>query len=218
MYCLNQFEFIISIFARLRKLKGDKQIIQTSINRVYLILQILNLLYYKMEKIVNDRTKQSVAKFKDDLRNKILELGLSELPGIADFVGYLYDYDIPAITKDDLVQKKRTQNTVPPGNRCIAKRQNGEQCSRSRRNDCEFCGTHFKGTPHGLITEASADNSHEVVKLGVFAENISGIVYYLDKFGNVYNTREILEGTTNPSVIAKWVKIGDKYTIPEFGI
>jgi hypothetical protein len=171
-----------------------------------------------MEKIVNDRTKQSVSKFKDDLRNKILELGLSDLPGIAEFVGYLYDYEIPAITKDDLVQRKRAQNTVPIMIRCNARRANGEQCTRKRRDDCEFCGTHFKGTPHGLITEASVDNGQEIIKMDVFAEEISGIVYYLDKFGNVYNTRDILDSTTNPAIIAKWVKVGDKYTIPEFGI
>jgi len=105
-------------------------------------------------------------------------------------------------------------------NRCNAKRANGEQCTRKRRDDCEFCGTHYKGTPHGLINQAdgAAAESQETVKLDVFAEEIGGIVYYIDKHRNVYKTDDVLQSKLNPSVIAKWEKTGERYTIPEFGL
>jgi hypothetical protein len=52
----------------------------------------------------------------------------------------------------------------------------------------------------------------------VFAEEISGIVYYIDKFKNVYKTDDVLQAKLNPVIIAKWEKNGEKYTIPEFGL
>jgi hypothetical protein len=52
----------------------------------------------------------------------------------------------------------------------------------------------------------------------VFAEEVKGIVYYLDKHGNVYQTEDIMNEVENPRVIARWMKQGDVYTIPELGL
>jgi hypothetical protein len=43
-------------------------------------------------------------------------------------------------------------------------------------------------------------------------------VYYIDKFGNVYQAEDIVVNKHNPTIIAKYVKNGDVFTIPEFGI
>ena len=45
-----------------------------------------------------------------------------------------------------------------------------------------------------------------------------GIVYYVDKSNNVYKTEDIIEGKQNPRIVAKYVKDGAKYKIPEFGL
>jgi hypothetical protein len=105
-------------------------------------------------------------------------------------------------------------------NRCIAKRANGEQCTRRRKDDCEFCGTHYKGTPNGLMqNQLECSEANSIQKLEVFAEEIKGIVYYVDKFTNVYKTEDILSEKQNPEIIAKYVLTDDnKYTIPEFGL
>jgi hypothetical protein len=119
------------------------------------------------------------------------------------------------------MKRRRVKNAVPMENRCNAKRANGEQCTRKRRDDCEFCGTHYKGTPHGIATNDNASSEammNEAVTLEVFAEEIGGIVYYIDKFKNVYKTDDVLQAKLNPGIIAKWEKTGDKYTIPEFGL
>lgn len=172
-----------------------------------------------MEKRINDLSKQYVAKFKDDVRKKIMELGLGETEGMNELIEYIIEYDRLCFEKDDFLKRKRIKNAVPQINRCNAKRANGEQCTRKRRDGCEFCGTHYKGTPHGLITgEESDEPTQETVKIEVFAEDISGIVYYIDKYGNVYKTDDILNNLPNPNVIAKWVKNNGKYTIPEFGL
>jgi hypothetical protein len=123
--------------------------------------------------------------------------------------------------KDDFMKRRRVKNMVPMENRCNAKRANGEQCTRKRRDDCEFCGTHYKGTPHGIASHEDGTenaNSNESVTLEVFAEEIGGIVYYIDKFKNVYKTDDVLQSKLNPCVIAKWVKNGERYTIPDFGL
>ena len=104
-------------------------------------------------------------------------------------------------------------------NRCNAKRANGEQCTRKRRDDCEFCGTHYKGTPHGLINVEDTEHADACnQRLEVCVEEIGGIVYYIDRFKNVYKTEDILQSKENPQIIAKYEKVGDKYTIPEFGL
>lgn len=174
-----------------------------------------------MEKRINDISKQYLSKFKDDIRDKIVELGLGETPRINELLEFVYEYDRLSFAKDDFAKRKRVKNTVPLANRCNARRANGEQCTRKRREDCEFCGTHYKGTPHGLATHPDSSDdaeSQEVVKLDVFAEEIGGIVYYVDKTHNVYKTDDILQAKTNPAIIAKWEKRNDRYTIPEFGL
>jgi hypothetical protein len=55
-------------------------------------------------------------------------------------------------------------------------------------------------------------------KVEVFAEEIFGIVYYVDKQNNVYNTEDILEGKPNPKIIAKCIKQSGVITIPDLGL
>ena len=55
-------------------------------------------------------------------------------------------------------------------------------------------------------------------KLEVIAEEIKGIVYYIDKYNNVYKTEDILAERENPHLIAKCVKNERGYTIPELGL
>ena len=173
-----------------------------------------------MEKRINEQTRQYVSKFKDDIRDKIVELGIKDSEHINDLLEFVYEYKRLAFEKEDFMKRRRVKNSVPVENRCNAKRANGEQCTRKRREECEFCGTHYKGTPHGIATSADSDGScsNDAITLEVFAEEIGGIVYYIDKFRNVYKTDDILQSRINPSIIAKWEKTGDKYTIPDFGL
>ena len=172
-----------------------------------------------MEKRINDQIKHYLSKLKDDVRDKIIELGLGETERINELLEFVYEYNRLTFEKEDFMKRRRVKNSIPMENRCNAKRANGEQCTRKRREDCEFCGTHYKGTPHGIATnDNTSATSNDVVTLEVFAEEIGGIVYYIDKSKNVYKTDDILQAKLNPCIIAKWEIISDKYTIPEFGL
>ena len=56
------------------------------------------------------------------------------------------------LSKEDFQKRKRVKNVVPQFERCGAKRANGEQCTRRKKDDSCFCGTHVKGTPHGEVS------------------------------------------------------------------
>ena len=172
-----------------------------------------------MEKRINKKIETYVTTFKDNIRNKITELDFNEKIKINELIEFVYEYNRFSLAKEDLSKRKRIKNSIPSNNRCNAKRANGEQCTRRRKDDCEFCGTHSKGTPNGLIQDN--ENSGNIAinhKMEVFAEEIKGIVYYIDNNSNVYNTEDILSEKINPRIIAKYVKDDNKYTIPEFGL
>jgi hypothetical protein len=120
--------------------------------------------------------------------------------------------------KEDFMKRKRVKNVVHLSDRCCAKRANGEQCTRRRKDDTtEFCGTHLKGTPHGVCS-LEEEPKPQGQKIEVWAQDIQGIVYYIDKASNVYQVEDIMQGKVNPKIIAKYVKVGETYMIPEFNI
>ena len=80
------------------------------------------------------------------------------------------------------MKRKRVKNIVPYCDRCKARRANTEQCSRRKKEDEEFCGTHIKGIPHGRIENNDEDSGPKKKKIQVWVEEIKGITYYIDKF------------------------------------
>jgi hypothetical protein len=168
-----------------------------------------------MEKRLNKKIETYVSEFKENIKKKITDLNFEEKTKINDLVEYVYEYSRLTLEKDDFVKRKRIKNSIPNMNRCNARRANGEQCTRRRKEGCDFCGTHFKGAQYGLITnEQTIENSRQ--SLEVYTEDVNGIIYYFDKFSNVYNTEDILEGKQNPRIIAKYTKVNDIYTISDF--
>lgn len=177
-----------------------------------------------MESRLIKKIDQYVFDFKNNLRDKIIELGMdlnSESTGCNAFMDYMYNYDKLSLDADDFQKRKRVKNFVPLAERCCAKRSNDQQCTRRKKVDCEFCGTHQKGTPHGIMDASSLQSSsstaaNNVRKVTVFTQDIQGIIYYLDNDGNIYQTEDIISNKHNPAIIAKYVKRNDVYTITEF--
>jgi hypothetical protein len=171
----------------------------------------------KMEKKLNSKSEAFFTNFKDNVRIKAIDLNFQEpdKPKLNQLLEFVYDYDRLTFSKDDLSKRKRIQNSIPTQNRCNAKRADNKQCTRKRKDGFEFCGTHSKGAPHGL-----ADDSCNVCtkNIHVVATDIMGIVYYIDKFNNVYKTEDILEGKLDPVIIAKSIIINGRTCIPEFGL
>jgi hypothetical protein len=168
-----------------------------------------------MEKRINKKIEAYTTAFKEKILERSSQLGIKD-EQLNSLMQYIYDYERLSLNKDDFLKRKRVKNVVPYFDRCCAKRASGEQCTRRKKEGCEYCGTHMKGTPHGLVE--NEENKQTTQKIEVWAQEILGIVYYIDKFGNVYQAEDIVNNKTNPKVIAKYVKNGDVFSIPEFGI
>ena len=165
-----------------------------------------------MERRLNKTIETYITTFKDDIRDKSKELGIDN-----QLLQYIYDYERLVLTKDDFQKRKRVKNFVPAYDRCCAKRASDEQCTRRKKEGCEYCGTHIKGTPHGSV-DANGDVEVNTKKVEVWAQDVQGIIYYIDKSNNVYQAEDVMSNKLNPKIIAKYVKTGDVYNIPEFNI
>jgi len=169
-----------------------------------------------MERRVNKKIETYITSFKDSIRDKAGNLGFKNEQTNA-LLQYIYDYERLSLVKDDFMKRKRVKNIVPFFDRCCAKRANGEQCTRRKKEECGYCGTHMKGTPHGIVDDQE-ENKPLTQKIEVWAQDIQGIIYYIDKTGNVYQAEDIISNKVNPKIIAKYVKNGEQINIPEFGI
>ena len=172
-----------------------------------------------MERRINKKIENYISEFKENVKNKASELGGKELGKDIDLVQYIYDYERLILVKEDFQKRKRVKNAVNLSDRCCAKRANGEQCTRRRKDlSIEFCGTHLKGRPHGTcdLEKDAEQKASEGTKVEVWAQDIQGIIYYIDKSLNVYQVEDIMQGKVNPKIIAKYIKVGENYSIPEF--
>ena len=170
-----------------------------------------------MEKRLNKKAEGYITTFKDAIREKATQLGMTKNDQINQFIQYIYDYERLSFTKEDFQKRKRVKNFVPIFDRCCAKRASNEQCTRRRKDDSEYCGTHLKGTPHGIV-DSKNENKNTTQKIEVCAQDIQGIVYYIDKNNNVYQAEDIISNKINPKIIAKYVKEGENFSIPSFNI
>ena len=171
-----------------------------------------------MERRLNKKAETYISTFKDSIREKATQLGLlKDLPQSNALLQYIYDYERLTFDKEDFQKRKRVKNFVPHFDRCIAKRASCEQCTRRKKEGHEYCGTHIKGTPHGVV-DAQNETKVNTQKVEVWVQEIQGIVYYIDKSNNVYQAEDIMLNKVNPKIIAKYVKTGENYSIPDFNV
>ena len=164
-----------------------------------------------MEKAINAKISGHISDLKKTIAEKIKEYDNKQC-SMSELLETMYNYPHLTIEKQDLQKRKRVKNSVPFHERCLAIRANNQQCTRRRRDNDKLCGTHIKGTPHGIITNEETKEEN-VVKVQVWAEEISGIIYHLDDKGNVYNPQDIFQNNKNPKIIAHYEKRGDEYRI-----
>jgi hypothetical protein len=165
-----------------------------------------------MDRKLNKVIAEYVGNFKKCVKEKALQLNFTEDPKIHELIEYIYNYERLILSKEDVSKRKRVKNTIPCMNRCTAKRANGEQCTRKQKAGFVYCGTHVKGIPHGTIS-SNVEENNSYINAEVIAEEIHGIVYYLDKNGNIFSTEDVLKQVPNPKVIARYVVANGVYTI-----
>jgi hypothetical protein len=167
-----------------------------------------------MEKRLNKKLEQYILTFKTNIRDKAVEMGLTNSNEVNQLIQYIYDYDRLTFETIDFQKRKRVKNFVPMFDRCCAKRATNERCTRRKKEGCEYCGTHMKGTPHGIVDDNLNDNAPMTTqKIQVWAQDIQGIIQYIDNFGNVYQPEDILTNKINPKIIAKYTKNEDNYSV-----
>lgn len=167
-----------------------------------------------MERRLNKRIGDFIHSLKTNIATQVKNTdGFDENQELHSIVNSIYEYEKFELNKDDFMKRKRVKNMVPNYERCSAKRASGEQCTRRKKDELQYCGTHSKGTPHGVVSDMEPVNTVTMVE--VSAIDIKGIVYYLDESGNVYDTEDIISNKKNPRIIAKYEKNGDQYSIPE---
>ena len=159
-----------------------------------------------MEKRLNKKLELWITGFKDNIREKANQIGISKNDQTNQLIQYIYDYDRLTFEKEDFQKRKRIKNVVPFFDRCCAKRASNEQCTRRKKDGIEYCGTHMKGVPHGII-DSQNENKPNTQKIEVWAQDIQGIVYYIDKAYNVYQAEDIIINKLNPKIIAKYTFI-----------
>jgi hypothetical protein len=171
-----------------------------------------------MERRINKKIETYITEFKDKVKEKASDLGLTTDPKLSQLVQFIYDYERMELSKTDFLKRKRVKNIVHLSDRCCAKKANGEQCTRRRKDTTtNYCGTHLDSRPHGDC-ELGEESKPQGQKIEVWLQDIKGIVYYIDKGFNVYQPEDIMTGIVNPKIIAKYVKVGDVYSIPEFNL
>jgi hypothetical protein len=103
------------------------------------------------------------------------------------------------------IKKKKKKNKLEPGLLCMARKQDGNQCTRRRKGTVEYCGKHIKNRRFGRIDEHSnnidklAENDNYIM---TWVEIFEGDEYLVDS-NNIVYSRDI----TSPKIIGK--KIGE---------
>lgn len=185
----------------------------------------------KMETNMNRRIEEYIVGFKNDIKSKMTSLEIinpknhSEIEKMREFLEYVFEYPKLVLDKKDFVVPKKkptitttdgTESSVvelafPTHMRCLAKRSDGIQCTRKKKKSGDYCGTHAK-----LNANQTSAAIESIQRMEVSTEDIHGIIYYIDRFNNVYNTEDILEGKENPRIVAKAIKHSNNmYTIQE---
>lgn len=73
---------------------------------------------------------------------------------------------------------------------------------RSFKNFVDTCADHVKRVEKVLS---------EFVQLDLTGIDHKGILFYIDKFNNVYNTEDVMLRNPNPRIIYKWKKENNEY-------
>lgn len=158
-----------------------------------------------MEKKVNKRIDAYMSTFKNDVRQKAYELNIINNQEVTQLLQFVYDYHRLIFKKEDFMKRKRNKLGIEMQCRCIAKRSNGEQCTRRKKNDTDYCGTHLKGTPHGICDIVIEQTEENINEIEVRVQDVNGIMYFIDLNNNVYETEEVLMKKRNPKIIGKYI-------------
>ena len=181
-----------------------------------------------MEKKINNKLKKYNDTFKSDLIKNLDILNQKFIDniqnnygsnsnidncinGVSQLRNIVINHEECYLDKNDFTKRERKKNTISLQEQCCAKRACGKQCTRRKKLNSDYCGTHMKGTPNGIIDkDIKHGNLPSMKTIEIRQEEILGIMYYIDDHFNVYKAEDILNGIRNPNIIAKWKQNGEQ--------
>jgi hypothetical protein len=152
----------------------------------------------KTKKKMDAKILEIVATFKTNIREQAKNLGLfDEEDGFNEkmtlLLTYIEEYN-PLHEKHK--RRKRSASTIDPNIQCMAILENNQQCPRKKATNKDFCTTHKRGAPFGIV---QGNNGHQNRVLVL--ENLEGIEYYIDENNRIYSMEAILNHKPDPPVI-----------------
>ena len=164
-----------------------------------------------MEKRISKKLDEYIETFKNNIKDHIdtTDLNFEQKSNILKFV---YDSESFNLTKEDFTKRRRSKSTVPQYLRCMAKKSCGNQCTRKKQDKNDFCGTHDKNRPYGIIDD-NHTNHNSIFKQQIWLEEINGISYYIDDANNIYKTEDIIKNVINPKIIYKYIRTNNELKI-----
>jgi hypothetical protein len=163
-----------------------------------------------MEKRIEQKISVFINEFKNDIKAKLEDSNDIDFKVKGELLKYIFDYTNLVLEKEDFTKRKRVKSCVPQYLRCMAKRASGEQCTRKKKEGFEYCGTHDKNRPHGIMSDIVKDIINKK-KREIWIQEINGIIYYIDNYNNIYKTEDILSNNDSPSIIGKYIFEDNKY-------
>jgi len=187
----------------------------------------------------SDKLNKYIATYVTDFKDTICK-ELSSTNSNGELVKQLIiNYKPLIILEEDFQKKKRIKNTVPFNEKCQAKSSSKLQCSRRKKKGFNYCGTHNKSQPHGIInidamvlsdSTISGATDFKTKEIEVWMENINGIMYWINEgnvtqqigddgvvkdvcIGMIYNADDIVNSIENPRIINHYERIGDEISI-----
>jgi hypothetical protein len=166
-----------------------------------------------MEKRITRKVEDYLSSFKQDIKKLMIDYHLHESDNGKLLLQSILDKPNLSFTPEDFIKRQRAKNTVNILERCSAKRANGELCSRKKKKNSIFCGTHCKGTPYGSIDNPDNPTTTQdtslpptnptppQLKINIFTIEVDGIIYYIDDNNNAYSMEDILLNKNNPQII-----------------
>jgi len=152
---------------------------------------------------MRDAVNTYISRFKSDILSK----------NFAEPATQKYIQDYPGIVIH--TKKKRARNIIADDERCHAHKACGDRCTRKKKEGEHVCGTHQKGTPHGIMNGTTSTKVSK--KVDVWTQAMCGVIYYIDANKNVYSSADIMKNLPNPGIIATYeIDPQGEYTINHF--
>jgi len=155
--------------------------------------------------VLKNTTKNKILnEFKTKLLSELSSIESLDSSAKQSIVEFIDQYK-PAIPEK---KRKLTSTNLLPELRCLAKTENGNQCTSKKASKKDFCTLHKNSTPFGIIQGEDS----RVTNLILTDEKLEGIDYFIDENDFVYSTEHILSGNKNPNRVGKKIYDLEKQT------